>query len=196
MDDMGEVEAHWLMLSTLQHHAYCARQAWLIADGVWSDNRVTAIGSMQHERVHTSGSDHRSGLVVHHAVRLAHRGLRICGVADSVEVTSDGSMAPVEHKHGRGAGDLTPSVIQVVAQALCLEDMTARPVPQAVLYITKEKRRIDIDVRAQEARTRTEVEAVRMTLARAAPPPFASIRLCRSCSVSVACQPPGLGSSS
>ena len=103
----------WLTLSALEHYAYCPWQARLLQDGVWADNYLTVQGAAAHERVDTPGTDSRRGVRVHHHVPLGSRRLRVYGVADSVEERPDGSLMPVEHKLGRGAGDLRPLILQV-----------------------------------------------------------------------------------
>lgn len=180
----------WLSLSALEHHAYCPWQARLLQDGVWADNHLTVQGTAAHERVDTPGVDSRRGVLVHHHVPLASRRLRIHGIADSVERRADGSLTPVEHKWGRGAGDLRPLVIQATAQALCLEEMTGVEVESAVVYIVGERRRETFPTAEWRAETEREITAARSTLLAASDgPPAYRARLCRRCSLLEACQP-------
>lgn len=182
----------WLRLSTLEHFAYCPRQAYLLLDGVWADNHLTVTGSAAHSHVDEHGTDHRRGVKVHHRVEVAHRGLRIYGVADSVEEANDGSLVPVEHKLGRAAGDLFPSTVQVVSQALCLEDMTGRPVTTAAVYVVSERRRERISVDEHRASVLDVISNARSVLGDFVEAHY-SPRLCPSCSIGNACQPTGSG---
>src|SRR5690348_13652399 len=95
-----EPDDGWLRLSTIQQYAYCPRQAYLLADGVWADNHLTVQGTAGHERVDAGGTDHRRGVVVHHRVPLVSRRHRLHGISDAVEEHRDGTLLPVEHKRG------------------------------------------------------------------------------------------------
>lgn len=183
----------WLLTSVpfaaLQHHAYCPRQAWLIHHGTWADNTHTATGTVAHQRVDTDITDHRQGLTIHHHVSLSSHDLATHGVADTVEELPDQTLRPVEHKLGRGDGDLTPSILQATAQALCLREMTNRPVREAVVYIVNERRRETISVNDWVSRLRTALDEYRATVHGPHPPPVAPPRQCASCSLQDHCQP-------
>lgn len=180
----------WVTLSALEHFAYCPWQARLLQDGVWADNHLTVQGTAAHERVDTPGVDSRRGVRVHHSVALANRRLRIYGIADSIEEHSDGSLIPVEHKWGRGAGDLRPLILQVTAQALCVEEMRGRAVVQGVIYVVSERRREVFLVDDWRAETEAQITALRadLTLSVHTPPTYRA-HLCRRCSLLEACQP-------
>lgn len=184
-DDTG-----WLRLSTIEHYAYCPRQAALLVDGVWADNHLTVEGSAGHERVDSAGIDHRRGVLVHHHVPVLSEELHLHGVADAVEQHPDGTLLPVEHKRGRGAGDPFPSIAQAVGQALCLEEMLGSTVPEVAIYVTKERRRTLYRTEDFKARVIHLVEEARERLGGNIQPEFKA-RLCQSCSVRNACQPRG-----
>lgn len=181
----------WLLLSTLQHFAYCPSQAALIRDGVWLDNHLTVTGDAAHERVDSIGTDRRHGVRAHHRVHLASRRLRIHGIADTIEEDGEGDLTPVEHKLGRGAGDLFPTMVQVVAQALCLEEMCGQEVRAGVIFVVKERRRVPVVVSEHRCRVEELIRQAHHDLARRPPRPTYSARLCRSCSVANSCQPRG-----
>lgn len=186
------VDDDWITLSALEHHAYCPWQARLLQDGVWADNYLTVQGTAAHERVDTAGIDARRGVRVHHRVSLASRRLRLHGVADSVEERPDGSLVPVEHKLGRGAGDLRPLILQVTGQALCLEEMRGVRVDEVAVFIVAERRREVLPTSEWRAETEREIEATRASLS-ASPlgrPGYEASR-CRRCSLIEACQPHG-----
>lgn len=180
----------WLTLSTLQHYAYCPRQASLLRDGVWADNHLTVQGIAGHERVDSGGVDRRRGVRVHHRVLLASATLGVHGVADAIEEDQAGQLMPVEHKRGRGAGELFPSLVQVVAQALCLEEMTGSAVPRVSLFITTERRREVFATDEYRQRVTDLIDEARVVLADEVPARYVA-RLCTSCSVQNACQPRG-----
>lgn len=186
----SESEAGWLRISTIEHYAYCPRQAYLLADGVWADNHLTVQGEAGHERVDAGGRDHRRGAVVHHRVPLVSQQLRLHGIADAVEEDQSGRLLPVEHKRGRGAGDIFPALAQVVAQAMCLEEMLDTEVPEVAIYVTKERRRDVFRTDAHRPRIVALIEEARTRLQTTVLPHFTA-RLCQSCSVQNACQPRG-----
>lgn len=186
-----DAEQGWLRLSTLQHYAYCPRQASLLIDGVWADNHLTVEGAAGHERVDSGVTNHRRGIVVHHRVPLTSERLRLHGFADAIEQHKDGRLLPVEHKRGRGAGNMFPSIVQAVAQALCLEEMLNVEVPEVALYVTKERRRDLYRTDEYRGRVMDLVGNARQRLRGDIEPVFKA-KLCQSCSVQNACQPRGV----
>jgi CRISPR-associated exonuclease Cas4 len=96
----------------------------------------------------------------------------------------------VEYKHGprrkREHDD-----IQVAAQALCLEEMTGKPVPEGVVYHHSSRRRRVVPITpALRAKVESLVREVRQSLESGRlPPPVADRELCRGCSLVDACQP-------
>lgn len=180
----------WLTLSALEHCTYCPWQGRLLQDGVWADNYLTVQGTAAHERVDTPGVDTRRGVRVHHRVPVSSNRLRVYGVADSVEVHRDGSIIPVEHKWGRGAGDLKPLIIQVTAQALCLEEMRRVAIETIAIFVVGERRRESFATADWRAETENEIAMARSMLsAEDVRRPTYQTRRCRQCSLIGACQP-------
>jgi CRISPR-associated exonuclease Cas4 len=180
----------WLTLSSLEHHTYCRWQARLLLDGVWVDNHLTVQGSAAHARVDRPGIDSRRGARVHHRVAVVSQSLRLHGIADAVEEQADGALMPVEHKWGRGAGDLRPLFVQVTAQALCLEEMLGVAISTVAIFVVSEQRREVAPTEKWRALTLEAIEAARADLMTPdLPPPEYAARRCRNCSVVEACQP-------
>ena len=180
----------WLTLSALEHYAYCPWQAWLLQDGVWADNHLTVQGSAAHERVDQPGVDSRRGVRVHRAVAVASQRHRIHGIADAVEESRDGVLMPVEHKWGRGAGELTPLFVQATAQAICLEEMLGVTVPMVAIYVVSERRRELAPTDAWHGEVVDVVARARFHLLGAGPAkPRYEAKRCRQCSLLDACQP-------
>lgn len=183
----------WLTLSALEHYAYCPWQAWLLQDGVWADNHLTVQGSAAHDRVDLPGVDHRRGVRVHRAVPVVSHRHRIHGIADAVEETRDGTLMPVEHKWGRGAGDLRPLIVQATAQAICLEETLDVQVPSVAIYIVTERHR-ELVATADWRDVVLEVVAAaraELLVGRGPHRPTYQARRCRRCSLLGACQPQG-----
>lgn len=188
--DSREIEDLWIPISRLEHHAYCQRQAVLIDREAWADDTATAHGSVVHARVDSGVSDRRNGLRVHHAVPLRHDGLLIYGVADTIEELPDGTLTPVEHKSGRSVRAPIPAILQVAAQALCLESMTGRVVPTAALYFAKDNKRLSVDVESQRLPVERCVADLRRNLQSDGLPPWTEQgQRCRACSLRATCMP-------
>ncbi|GLW63979.1 CRISPR-associated protein Cas4 [Actinomadura rubrobrunea] len=177
-------------LSALEHHAYCPRQCGLILlEDAFVDDAATLRGTLLHQRVDTSGNQGRGTVRTLHALPVWHDGHGLTGRCDTVELHADGTILPVEHKSGRYHPD-GPADIQVAAQAMCLESMFKRPVPQAAVYSAADRRRHMVVVDdALRALVVEHTRAVRTMLNNSRlPPPSADIR-CRRCSMATDCMP-------
>jgi CRISPR-associated exonuclease Cas4 len=119
--------------------------------------------------------------------------LGLVGKADVVEFLPDGTPYPVEYKHGsrhKRADIAACDDLQLAAQALCLEEMFGKPVPEGALYYATSRRRrivaVDSNLRAKIALT---VAAVRDLLRSGEMPPPLNDDHCRACSLRDLCQP-------
>jgi CRISPR-associated exonuclease Cas4 len=181
-------------ISALQHAVYCLRQAALIhIERVWAENRFTAEGRVLHDVAHAAGSRKSRGVRRVTALPIACRRLNIAGVADVVEFQSgaDGETPfPIEYKRGKPKLHRADEV-QLCAQALCLEEMTGRPVPEGALYYGETKRRVVVAFDA-ELRKLTEETAIAFGALVAegrTPPPVWRASRCRACSLIELCRP-------
>lgn len=181
-------------ISALQHAVYCLRQAALIhIERVWAENRFTAEGRVLHDVAHEAGSRKSRGVRRVSALPLACRRLNIAGVADVVEFHDgpDGETAfPIEYKRGRPKLHRADEV-QLCAQALCLEEMTGRAVPEGALFYGETKRRVTVPFDA-ELRKLTEETALAFGALVAegrTPPPVWKASRCRACSLIELCRP-------
>ncbi|MEZ5716849.1 MAG: CRISPR-associated protein Cas4 [Paracoccaceae bacterium] len=120
-------------ISAVQHAVYCLRQAALIhIERLWAENRFTAEGDVLHAVADKGGKRRVKGVRRVLSLPLASRRLNLSGVADLVEFTADGegeTAFPVEYKRGKPKLHRADEA-QLCAQALCLEEMTGRAVPQ------------------------------------------------------------------
>jgi CRISPR-associated exonuclease Cas4 len=185
-------------LSALQHWAYCPRQCGLIhLEQAFDDNLHTQRGQAVHAQVDQSGVEERQGLRVERALPVWHDALGLIGKADVVEFEPAGTPYPVEYKHG--SRNKAPDIaacdhVQLAAQALCLEAMTGRAVPEGALYYATSRRRRVVPITAAlRALVGQTADAVRAMLrAGALPQPTADTRRCRDCSLRERCQPESL----
>ena len=120
-------------LSALQHWCYCPRQCALIhVEQVFADNLHTLRGQAVHKQVDLPGVETRAGLRVERALPVWSDSLGLIGKADVVEFEPNGTPYPVEYKHGsrnKAAWIGACDDLQLAAQAMCLEEMTGKPVP-------------------------------------------------------------------
>jgi CRISPR-associated exonuclease Cas4 len=187
-------------ISALQHAVYCLRQAALIhIERVWAENRFTAEGRMLHEVTHEAKSRKERGVRRVTALPLSCRRLNLVGVADLVEFRrSDGGEIafPVEYKRGKPKRHRADEV-QLCAQALCLEEMTGKAVPEGALFYGENKRRVVVPFDA-ELRTLTEMTALAFGSLLAegrTPPPVWRAERCRACSLLELCRPKAMAKS-
>ncbi len=180
-------------LSALQHWVYCPRQCALIhLEQAFDDNIHTARGNAVHKLVDTPGYEIRSGVKVERSLPLWSDRLGLIGKADLVEFHPDGTVFPVEFKHGRKR-QKTHDDIQLAAQAMCLEDMLGRPVPLGAIYHASSHRRREVAITTELRELVVQTaDAIRTMLsAGTLPPPVFDAR-CRECSLKDICQPEAL----
>jgi len=185
-----EVTEDPVPLSALQHWAYCPRQCGLIhLEQQFEDNVHTARGQAVHHLVDTPGYEVKRGVRVERALPLWSDRFGLTGKADLVEFHLDGRIYPVEFKHGRKRGRIHDD-IQLAAQAMCLEDMLGRPVPQGAIYHASSHRRREVDITEDlRALVRETADAIRAMLASGILPPPVNDARCRECSLREICQP-------
>lgn len=186
----ARTETEPIPLSALQHWAYCPRQCGLIhLEQTFEDNIHTARGQAVHHLVDEPGYEMKAGVKVERALPLWSDRLNLIGKADLVEFHPDGTVFPVEFKHGRKR-DKIHDDIQLAAQAMCLEDMLGRPVTKGAIYHASSHRRREVDISLELRRLVLETaEAIRAMLASGNLPPPANDGRCRECSLKDICQP-------
>ncbi|MDF1481836.1 CRISPR-associated protein Cas4 [Extensimonas sp. H3M7-6] len=184
-------------ISALQHWCYCPRQCGLIhLEQSFADNVHTARGQALHHLVDTPGYEMQAGVKVERALPLWSDRLGLIGKADLVEFHPDGRIFPVEFKHGPKRAKRHDDV-QLAAQALCLEEMLARPVTHGAIYHASSRRRREVEITpALRALVVETAEAIRAMLASGRLPPPANDARCRECSLIEICQPAALAARS
>lgn len=184
-----------LPLSSLQHWAYCPRQCGLIhLEQAFDDNLHTQRGQAVHKQVDQPSVELRPNLRIERSLPMWHEALGLIGKADVVEFESDGTPYPVEYKHGsrHKATDIAAcDDLQLAAQAMCLEAMTGRTVPEGALYYaTSRRRRIVPITDALRSRVVEATAEVRAMLSGGQLPDVTSdARRCKGCSLRDRCQP-------
>lgn len=180
-------------LSALQHWAYCPRQCGLIhLEQAFADNLHTARGQAVHHLVDTPGYEIKSGVRVERALPVWCERLNLIGKADLVEFHPDGTVYPVEFKHGAKRQKLHDD-IQLAAQVICLEEMLDRLVPKGAIFHASSHRRREVAITPELRRLVEETAtAIRAMLASGKLPPPVNDARCRECSLNDICQPEAL----
>ncbi|MEM5790240.1 MAG: CRISPR-associated protein Cas4, partial [Syntrophobacteraceae bacterium] len=136
-----------LPLSALQHLIFCERQCALIhVEQAWEENRLTTEGMLLHERVHEVGAETRAGVRIERGVALRSLKLGLTGKADVVEFHREGRAwlpFPVEYKRGKPKPDEC-DLVQLCAQAMCLEEMLCIDVPEGAIFYGQPRRRLEV----------------------------------------------------
>lgn len=147
-------EEEYLLLSGLQHFAFCRRQWALIhIEQQWAEDFRTADGRIFHERAHDgSQREKRGNVIITRAMAVHSPKLGISGSCDVVEfhrcddgvplAGQEGAWLPYPVEYKRGApksGDADR--LQLCAQAMCLEDMLCCRIPEGALFYGETRRR-------------------------------------------------------
>jgi len=134
-------ECQPISISALQHYIYCPRQCGLIhVAQVWSENLHTQKGRREHDRVDVPEYELKAGVRIERALPVWSEKLGLTGKCDVVEFHADGSVYPVEYKHGPRKKGLHDD-IQLCAQAVCLEEMLDVSIAEGAIYHVKSRRR-------------------------------------------------------
>ncbi len=179
-----------VMLSALQHWSYCPRQCGLIhLEQAFEENVHTMRGNAAHERVDEPGFETFEEVRSERALPVWSEKLGLVGKCDVVEFHPDGSIFPVEYKHGKKREKLHDN-LQLAAQAMCLEEMTGREVPKGAIYHhgSRRRREVEITPELREAVVETVAMIRKMLVSGKLPPPANDAR-CRECSLKEICQP-------
>lgn len=179
-----------IMLSALQHYSYCPRQCALIhVEQAFDENVHTMRGNAVHERVDQPGLESFEGVHSEFALPVWSEKLGLIGKCDVVEFHSDERIYPVEYKHGKKRVKAHDD-IQLAAQAMCLEEMTGKPVTHGAIYHYSSRRRREVAITASlRQQVEETVRAVRALLASEKLPPPVNDARCKECSLREICQP-------
>jgi CRISPR-associated exonuclease Cas4 len=184
------VEDTLVPVSALQHYLFCPRQCALIhVERIWQEDGATAEGRILHERVDGGRPDRRRGVRTVRGIALRSLVHGLAGKADAVEFSGEEAPFPVEYKRGRPKAHRADEV-QICAQALCLEEMFGRPVPEGALYYGQTRKRtvvaFDPELRALTARVATDVRSM---IAESCTPLPRAMPACKHCSLADQCRP-------
>ncbi|MDE6052694.1 MAG: CRISPR-associated protein Cas4 [Lachnospiraceae bacterium] len=151
-------EDDYLMLSGIQHFAFCRRQ-WAIIhiEQQWAENYRTTAGELMHKKAHDEDSfEKRGNLLIVRGLRISSHELGMSGQCDVVEFHQNNNGVelfgydgkwdpiPIEYKHGVPKEN-NADELQLCAQAVCLEEMFQTNIPEGFLYYGENRRRSRVE---------------------------------------------------
>ncbi len=193
----------FLMLSGIQHFVFCRRQWALIhLDLLWEENLLTAEGRQLHEKCHDAfSSENRGDVIVSRAMPVFSRTLGVSGECDMVEfkrsekgITLAGhegcyKVFPVEYKRGSPKED-NCDILQLAAQAMCLEEMLVCEINYGALYYGEPKRRLQVEITPEMRQRVRDIFAEMHQYFRSGHiPKVKTSRRCSACSLKDLCMP-------
>jgi CRISPR-associated exonuclease Cas4 len=182
-------EEDYIPIAALNQYAYCPHRCWrMFCAGEFVDNQYTLEGTNLHERVHTLGEGHREEIRQIRNIWLKSEEHRLIGKSDLIE-EMNGQLFPIEYKRGQ-KGEWDNDELQVCAQALCLEEMTGKAIPQGYVYYAHSHQRQPVAISpALRQETLGILRAVTELLETGRMPAAIYTPRCKGCSLSGACLP-------
>ena len=196
-------EENYLLLSGIQHFAYCPRQWALIhIEQQWNENLRTFEGRLMHERVHDgSSSEKRGDVLTVRGMRVFSRILGFSGECDVVEfhlsdtgITLHGrhglyQAIPIEYKRGKPK-EHDADRLQLCTQAMCIEEMLVCDISRGYLFYGEPRRRtevfFDIELRDKVKKASSQMHEY---AARGYTPKVKPRKGCNACSLKDICVP-------
>ncbi len=196
-------EEDYLMLSGIQHFAFCRRQ-WAIIhiEQQWAENYRTTAGELMHKKAHEEGSfEKRGNLLIARGLRVSSHELGLSGQCDVVEFHQDGkgvelfgyegkwNLVPVEYKRGEPKEN-NADELQLCAQAFCLEEMFQTDIPDGYLYYGENRRRSHVEFKAElRQMVKKMSKEMHELFIRGYTPNVKPSRQCKACSLENLCVP-------
>lgn len=196
-------EQDYLMISGIQHFLFCRRQWALIhIEQQWQENVLMLEGQYLHEKAdQPTIREKRKDRLIVRALPIHSPALGITGICDVVEFVQDSngvplngetgtfSPIPVEYKHGKPKQELS-DILQLTAQAVCLEEMLVCEVPKGYLYYHETKRREEIEITsALREELQRNVAEMHQYWKRRYTPKVKTGNFCKKCSLQNSCLP-------
>ena len=151
-------EDDYLMLSGLQHFAYCRRQWALIhIEQQWAENERTVDGQIFHAVAHDKGRiEKRGDLLITRGLPIKSAQLGMSGLCDVVEfhksaegvslASYEGLWQPYPVEYKKGLPKLNEAdELQLCGQAICLEEMLLCRIPGGSLFYGENRRREPVE---------------------------------------------------
>jgi len=183
--------AEIIAVSALNQYAYCPRRCALIfMDHEFVDNIHTQRGTDEHDRAdqsfHVCDAE---GVCLEYALPVWSRRLGLSGRCDVVEFHPDGTVYPVEYKHGKKQKWLNDDM-QLAAQAICLEEMLNVSIERGAIFHKGSMQRREVEfVPALRQQVEETAAAIHTLLGSGHLPPPIDNQRCPECSMKNICLP-------
>lgn len=196
-------ENDFLLLSGIQHFAFCRRQWALIhIEQQWSENLRTVEGRLLHQKAHDGNIRERRGdVLVSRGMPVCSRSMGVSGACDVVEFHKSRSgitlygeeglyqVIPIEYKRGKpkiGHED----VVQLTAEGMCLEEMLCCEIPFGYLYYGEIRHRDKVEFSKDlRAKVRKMFEEMHHYFEERHTPKVRWSKACNACSLKEICLP-------
>lgn len=191
------------MLSGIQHFQFCKRQWALIhIEQQWEENVRTVEGQHLHQKADQPFiREKRGDKLIVRAMPVRSNELKITGVCDVVEFIRDekgveisGSEGkytafPIEYKRGKPKLD-DSDVLQLTAQAICIEEMLCCEVNLGYMFYNEIKHRVEVPL-TEEYKLKVKTIAAEMHeyYDRRHTPKVKTGSFCKNCSLQNICLP-------
>ena len=200
---MQQSEEDYLTISSIQSFTFCKRQWALIhIEQQWEENALTAQGRQVHTRVDQPFMrEKRDNRLIVRAMPVKSSELGITGICDVVEFIKDENGVeihgmegkfcayPVEYKHGKPKTG-NEDIFQLVAQAICLEEMLLCKIETGAIFYNETKRRIEVSFTDElKAQVKATVKNMQDYYKRRHTPKVKTGRHCNNCSLKNVCLP-------
>lgn len=200
---MGFNEEDFLMISGIQHFQFCKRQWALIhIEQQWAESVKTIEGQFLHRKADdTTIREKRGNKLIVRAMPIKSNDLKISGVCDVVEFIESSNGVeisgiegkylpyPVEYKRGKPKKD-DADILQLVAQAICLEEMLLCKIEKGYLFYNEIKHRISVPVtEGDRNKVRMVVAEMYQYYSQRYTPKVKTGAFCNSCSLQNLCLP-------
>ncbi|MEZ3431477.1 MAG: CRISPR-associated protein Cas4 [Lachnospiraceae bacterium] len=196
-------EDDYLMLSGIQHFAFCRRQwAMIHIEQQWAENYRTTAGELMHKKAHDEGAfEKRGNILTVRGLRISSHELGVSGQCDVVEFHQaecgvtlygyDGNWnpVPVEYKHGKPKENNSDE-LQLCAQAICLEEMFQTVIPEGYLFYGENRRRSHVGfTEGLREEVKNMTKEMHELFQRGHTPNVKPTKQCKACSLENLCVP-------
>lgn len=193
----------YLLVSGIQHFVFCRRQWALIhIEQLWDENYFTIDGQIKHNKVDSSNiPELKNDVRIFRSMPIGSHKLKIQGKCDVVELRPDDDgfyfskynrkykVYPVEYKRGKAKTDES-DIMQLLAQAMCLEEMLSLKIEEGACFYFETRRRqpviFTVDLRN---RLISIIEEMNNYYYRKYTPKARKSNKCRACSLKDLCLP-------
>ena len=195
-------EHEYLPLSLLSQTDYCLRRAALILnERIWVENADTAKGRAEHGRVHSQRVERRGNSLKLYEYTVFSDLMGIIGKCDCIEAQRNEqgcqikaadfpvSLYPIEYKHGSVRKE-SSYMVQLCAQAMCLEEMLCTEIKTGYLYYGTTKRREEVEITLElREKVREMCAQMHELFERQYTPKVKRTKSCNACSLKNICLP-------